>query len=444
MGDMQASVNGTSLDNGSWRVILGDISCSEGMDGKVTCTADFHVEADDADTLQSRINTTYDSFRKQNPTCIFTLDSAATNKMRSIAPGDGRHLAVVSTVVEDPEHKGTLYSAGFTLVVIAELAIASSVGITGLESMTQSEVYNSGRSRVRQVVGTFISIGGQSAALNYAAARSQLLTDYMLTESTGAYSSANKFVLVDEKTDDPGAVGLRLNFSLESEYQVFPMASTPEARSSTIEISTSIPDEWDERGGTRPTLIHAQGAVFLSITALQGGVLQAWDHVEADIRAAIAQETGKSDLQIVKTDKTSDADLGILKFSVAYIADNTVVLSLQIMETITTTLDTAEAVDSDGYDYVQRSPKPLSRQRSISATRVGIGLVNLRAYIGNPQPTLPDHNAVELIGETASDMGEITTEFGRLRKQSSTFTFRERKYRTALPPLEFPVPAFGG
>lgn len=444
MGISQATVNGTALDNSSWRRIHGTFQGTEGLDGKYHATVDFAVEGSSTDELQERINTTYNAFRLSNPTIVLTMDADASNNYRSITPGDGRHLATVTTVTVDPDYPPTDHSIGLTLVVIADLAVPSSLNITGLESLHVVEVINSARSRVRQVVGSFFSTSGSTAAANYAAARSTLLQTYCLCASTGAVHPTNKFVLVEEKKEDPGGLGLRLEFSLDSEYQKWPMAATEAARSATIKISASYPDEWDPRGGERPRIIQASGGVFVSLDVWTEGVLKAWSTVEPDIIAAIEEETGETAPQPMKVEISSDGDNGMLEFSATYIARNNVVMAFELTETVTDVFDEAEVEDSEGYDYVQRSPKPIKRSRNVQVTRVGVGKVNLGTMIPAPRPTLPGNNMAEIVGRVETCNGPKITEFGEVYKQSASYQIKERKVRSALAQLEFPVPVFGG
>lgn len=160
MADMQVTYNGNDLDNGSWRTIDGTIGDDMGSDNRRVVAVDFTIEADDAETLQSRYQSTIGDFVARDARLTVTLDTDASSYLVDMSPHDGIHNKVSSTLGVMGASEQTIYSLACRLFVIAEvITFNAALGqtsydglVNGLRKITS---YNQGRIEDRAVIATF-------------------------------------------------------------------------------------------------------------------------------------------------------------------------------------------------------------------------------------------------------------------------------------------------
>lgn len=179
MGDMQVNCDGVNLDNGSWRLIEDSFGDSIGDDDTRVCAAMFTIEADDAETLQTRKNQTETDFIKANPRVWLTLDDAADSYFGDISPNDGRHTSVKTALDWVGSRAQTGHSLIGMLYVRATRVLPTAGGAagsgqvtyTGLEgTLKRSITYSQGRVQARAVLATFVTTFNDVANGSYAVA----------------------------------------------------------------------------------------------------------------------------------------------------------------------------------------------------------------------------------------------------------------------------------
>lgn len=120
MSKPQVEVEGTLLDNGSWRKLIGGIAFVSDDAGSVeTLAVEFIIEADTAAQFDARWQETRDAFRLLNPRVKAWVDSSETLPTEDWYIQDGRHLEIHSTITELTERSQTQRKKHCMLTVAA-------------------------------------------------------------------------------------------------------------------------------------------------------------------------------------------------------------------------------------------------------------------------------------------------------------------------------------
>jgi len=166
----QVKVDNVSLDNGTWRRIVGDVTVSVALDGTKSLSCSFLVTGTSHADLLSNWETTQADFRKTNPRVQFWLDSTATNPLEDMYPGDGTHgNSLLTQVSQDITQK----QVGFTIMAnfIAVTQVVEAAGGAGVKNMpftgmssqiAISSTYSAGRIESRTVSGSFTTTLGSA------------------------------------------------------------------------------------------------------------------------------------------------------------------------------------------------------------------------------------------------------------------------------------------
>lgn len=441
MGIPQVTVGAVELDNragDNWRKIVGGFSDDLSPGGSRVISVPFQVEGDTIDQLQSRLATTRAAFITRDLPVNVTQDDDAASFYTTISVGDGYHNAIETTVVHGPLSDTSL-SVSMMLVITAARTLPPNNGFTGLtapglESLSAAETINAGRVSSISVTGSFVTFGGATALQNYNSARAELITDLCQCLSSGAIDTNTNFVLVNERVLNPQGENRRIDFELQSEFQAHPFTNTPAARAVQLGIITTTPDEWDERGGPVPTLIHVQGSVFINKSVFASGVYFAWDTVRQDIEDFISQETGESDLSLVKRTIGIDPDQRLLNVDVVYQSGQPINLEYTRIDRIQIAVIEAVAPDSFGFETIQEAPHSPEVIRFVSITRKGLGQLSIRDLIPTPPSPVMFDRQVLLRSVQPEEQGPLTTDFGENTwNQSVVLKYREAKLREAIP-----------
>lgn len=174
MGDVQAKINGVSLDNGSWRTIVDWPAIIRSDDGRQEKFAvDFLIEADTAAEMDSRWESTYDDFTTKNPRLQVWLDDSKATPTIDWYVGDNTHLSMVSIVSMRPEANRTQKKILMTLVVSADCEPPQTLGgpvselgadIQGLATTLEVAKHYMGSERYMLTAsGVFVSTLNESA-----------------------------------------------------------------------------------------------------------------------------------------------------------------------------------------------------------------------------------------------------------------------------------------
>ncbi len=423
MGIQQVTIDpagaNVKLDNGSWRRIFGPISDQTGLDGNRVIAVDFLIEATDIDTLQSRYRLTYEQFNSQkNKKFVATLDDELASPLVSLEPGDGTYTATFSVLADNDRLAKTATSIGMSLLIVAEpIELLPDIlgDAAGVEGMTVTTTFNAARDRSITVNAIFVTDESGSAQTNLDAIKDTIFTDQLLVETTGARNAASKQVLTSEILVDPEGQGRRIEAEWRSERDAFATTNTAEARSFAVGIETTQPDEWslDSQAGNRPLLIHASGSVHLSHDLLSRGVLEAKANVEADVKAAINQEIGRSpELKALTSSFSSDADQGLLTFDIVYQADNTTVITYSRTHSIEISPDAAIAGDSSGFIHRQESPTSPDVMHTITVERMGVGQLGREGLSRPPDSRVIVNRSLVNTDSKYDTSSSLETDFG--------------------------------
>jgi len=442
---MQATVNSVALDDGSTRFIRGAVSDTIGEDNQRVVVVPFFLEGTSEEDLQTNYATVLSTFRTRNKVVTITLDSGASNKMVSIGPDDGKHLNVVTAVEPNNDFEPTGLSLPLLLIVVAEATNPLAL-YTGLNSFTKEVEESAGRATIRVVSGQFVSTSGKTGQDNYDDNRATLLTDHLLVDATGARDATSKMVLTDERTVDQDGEGRAVAFSLTAKYEPFAWSGTASARGAQLAIVTHAPAEWPAAAVAafpafavekRPTLVQVEGTVAISEDVLATGIGTIWSSVEADVIAAIAQETGSASLKRLNKSLAIDAAERVLSFTANY-QTGKALLAYESVTTITTRTKVASWTDSDGFDYEQESPNSPVVMHEVVASRKGLGLKNVTTMVA-PRPTRSGFEMRFLSSENAH-RGPFTSDFGNnVYEQTVRALWVERRFRKVVGQLQSPA-----
>lgn len=172
MGDMQVVVDGINLDRTSegsagerWRFLTGTFGDDAGQDNRRVLVAEFRIEAADSHTLQLRKEQTRRDFTKTNCRVTFTLDDDATSFFADVAPNDGEHTDVWTTIGTAPGHEQTGHAAYMRLYVVAGITPRNAGGAPGsvetfqglLGNLRKTTTYSAARTKLISVLATFVA-----------------------------------------------------------------------------------------------------------------------------------------------------------------------------------------------------------------------------------------------------------------------------------------------
>lgn len=173
MSDPQVKIDDVSLDNGSWRRIVGNPAVLSDGAGLVREFAiEFLIMGDTAAELDSRLEDTWNDFSQLNPRMRMWFDSSKVLPSFDWHTGDGIHVDMVSTVTMMPEESQTQKKLHCRLVVTAttQLPLSSSTPnatgqeIEGLVSkLAVAKLYMESERYTISAQGTFASTLNESA-----------------------------------------------------------------------------------------------------------------------------------------------------------------------------------------------------------------------------------------------------------------------------------------
>ena len=165
MAKMQVTVDGTLLDNTTWRAITGSFGDDPSGEGQRVLVCDFIVEGSTADELQQRLLTTYEAFTKRNCRVVFTLDDTVGSTWADVSPNDGKHTEVHCTVGVATGYEQTANRQVLRLYIVAGMTPVLSTGAAGsnpayfqglLGSLKYTRTINAARFETRSLLATFV------------------------------------------------------------------------------------------------------------------------------------------------------------------------------------------------------------------------------------------------------------------------------------------------
>lgn len=172
MGQPNVIIDTETLDNGTWRRIIGQPAAAQQESGTLdTFAVEFVIEADDAATLHTRFQSTEAALTRNGPRFQFTLDEDAGTNLFDWAPGDGTHFEVTSNIAWSDDDFHTARRMHLVLMVAADRTMPTGEGIGGgyLEydgqesEISVAENYDQSGVLTRVVTGSFVSTFDEEA-----------------------------------------------------------------------------------------------------------------------------------------------------------------------------------------------------------------------------------------------------------------------------------------
>jgi len=394
MGDMQAIVDGVSLDNGDWRIITGSYGLAQSVDGSKVFVVQFLLQGDSAEELQERYQATIADFGiKNNVPFSLTLDGAATGAgefLESIEPftdGIGKTMARVSSDDASPQ---TDKSMALRLELFAETPGLADDAEGLVDDPKLGIAFTASRTMTRSLLVTFAASNGNTAEQNYLAKRDDYLEDWLLTGQGGQRSDSTGMALVSEEfeqnePEDPET----LTVLLVAEYMDKKMTGTQAAAASfSMSISKRFPEEWSAGGGTTPILYDVVAVVPIRRDVITNVELfktyQAT--LEKDLNDAFRKATGEGTFsRLTSPVVTPDLKTNSVTLRATYQTRNNRVISYDVLTSRPDRAKYRVADKADGFQHLQVSPAPSKHFVEMTVTRIGVG----ESVLDPPPPSEP-------------------------------------------------------
>ncbi|MCP4549246.1 MAG: hypothetical protein GY835_22565 [bacterium] len=381
---IQATVNGTTLDNDGTRTIQGEISDTNNLQGQRVIIVPFSIQEDTEGAFATAYQLAQTTFATRNKTVVITPH------IGTLDPDGGTYNEMITAVMDDPSHAKTTVSIHLLLVIVAVRTdpLPSAVtGVTGLEELNITDHYTAAGRRSRTVSGSYVKTTGKTAKENYDDGLATILTDYCLTDNDGSWNVTSEMVLVGDHQSDLDGEARRYDFVLESEQRLEAWANTDTAvRDAHISMNSYQHPDWPEELGDPPTVIEVSGAVNLDLTEQPGDLTAQWDAtVRDDVETILADEFDSATLKSYSL--SSNPDAGSLTFRATYWSTEITVIAYSRITKIDDVPDQAVSGTQDGKHYVQTAPTSPNRTQTVTVSRVGVGIVDITPP--TPIPTLP-------------------------------------------------------
>lgn len=165
---MQIKVNGNSLDNGSWRRMLGQVHIAQSGDGLKIISVNVIVQGSTPEELNTRWASTKSDFELDNGSVMVWVDSSASTPTEDISVSDGRHNGNKTRLSFDATKTQTGLSIVATFTCFTTMSVASGtrrfIQFTGQRGeLTLIRSYGAGRTPIRTVTGSFVTTMNDSA-----------------------------------------------------------------------------------------------------------------------------------------------------------------------------------------------------------------------------------------------------------------------------------------
>lgn len=170
---MQIKVNGNSLDNGSWRRMLGQIHIAQSGDGLKVVSVNVIVQGSTAEELNTRWASTKSDFETDNGSVMVWVDSSATTPTEDIGAADGTHNGNKTRLTFDATKTQTGLSivatfTCFTMMYVPSGTARRFIKFTGQKGeLTLIRSWGGGRTPIRTVAGTFTTTFNADAHVGF-------------------------------------------------------------------------------------------------------------------------------------------------------------------------------------------------------------------------------------------------------------------------------------
>ena len=421
MGNLNLKIGGISLDNGSWRRIFGNPTNIR-SGGIHTITVAFHIEADNADTLETRWQTTVSEFTTRYKTSILYWDDGTVNFLESIVVGTNGYRYTESFVSMNPAEQHTAFAIEGTVKIDAQFDIPDGTGqVSDFVVITN---YDAGR------VASISLNARYNSLAEYTAARSNLQTTYLQTDADGGRNSSSALALISEQLKTVKNDSVEVTIISDQVYD--DLSAESALRSSNITIQSEPAANWlqNPNAGNRPTRITATGTVTVDATVLSGQLHKVWDKVKANVKSVVQTQVGKS-VELINFTINSNRQASTFVFEATYLADNISVFSYRRTDTETQNAEFVSWVDADGFEKVQKRPGDDPIYRSISINRTGVGRAFLFPAFGGIDFNLErsEIGTYILLDRNESQEGPMDGEVKNIYAQQGTYVFRRFNFK---------------
>jgi hypothetical protein len=225
---------------------------------------------------------------------------------------------------------------------------------------------------------------------NFQAALPTLLTDYLLTSSTGGLDVGNgkTHTLTGKTVRAINKEGSGVLVTLSSgEQQLDLGTAVPSARTFEILVGRTRPETYDAQGGAEPVVYTGKGRVICDKDVLgSGNVSGVFDAAEPSILAEVAAQNNlaSSALKLASLSLAMSRDGVWVEFEVSYLSRSVSALKYNVTVTENTTQPLLSHRDADGYHILQIPAGPPDGTVTKTVMRVGFGRINLGIALSPP------------------------------------------------------------
>lgn len=441
MADLQVTVGGTTLDNGSTIRIFGQpVNDRSVVSGVQLIQVTFHIQAATADALQTLWGTVKSNFNTQDATVVLTYDSAAGSTMETFTKGDDDVLGMRTSVRQSSSDPSTKFSMECILDIIVNL-IPETPTSGQVGDIIVSQIYSAGRLQGRVLTAAYKDANGADALANYNTARATLLTSYLAVDSDGGRDGTTGLALTGETinksytTTDSATNERRVSVVLTAEEIPNDFSAETALRSSDVSISVTKAPRWLSQdpvsGGARPSVIIARGTLAIDKGAMTGTQYDTWARIESQVESLVTAQVHKA-VELFDIQLAMQVQASVVNFVATYLGDNVTVFDYFRSDAESESSQFRIHADSDGYEVVQKRPGKNPLIRTISVSRTGVGQANITPAFGGIDFNLSrtETGYYILIDKVEESSGPFETEIGsNVYEQRGIYSFRRVNFK---------------
>jgi hypothetical protein len=340
--------------------------------GEYSATVEVQLQAADRATLISNWNTFKNTYTTQNQKIEIFLDSAL-GAWEIVEVGGtlstNRVVLATLTTVEFDDARATDTSMVAVVTIEASLALTVT-SPTGQEGPVTIEVqWDEAGFSTRTLQASYVRTGATSASANYGAARTGLLT---LIDVGPGQPLTNETVLQTRDIPDQ----LQVTLISSGNPNLFTRAGKTDE---TLTITVDPVDEWpdDPAAGPRPSIASFNMSITADRSFFTDPLSTGLEGFLVTIREQIVRESNESEMELLSVDYSVDPNSTTLTIIGQYVLANTVTMVYDRSETEVETPQYYTFRDFAGKDDTQERPGPPAKDRIVSITRKGVGIVAL-------------------------------------------------------------------
>jgi hypothetical protein len=340
--------------------------------GEYLATVEVLIKADSKTALIAAWQTFKNTYATQNQKIEIFLDGAL-GAWETIENGGtiSTNRVVLSTLTtvefDDARATDTSLVAVVTIEASLALTVTSPAGQEG--PITVEVQWDEAGFSTRTLQASYVRTGATTASQNYAAARTGLLT---LIDVGPGQALTNETVL--QTRDNPDQV--RITLISSGNPNLFTRAGKTDE---TLTITIDPVEEWpdDPAAGPRPSIASFNLSVTADRAVFTDPLASGLDGFLAVIRQEITRESDETEMELLSLEYSVDPNSTTVTVVGQYLLANTITLMYDRSEIEVETPQYYTFRDFAGKDDTQERPGPPAKDRIVSITRKGVGVVLL-------------------------------------------------------------------